>query len=66
MKTLKCSDLFENTECDFKVSGKTDEEIMDDMFEHTEKAHKKELAKMSEEDKEIMEEKMFDLLDAQK
>ncbi|MFH1977772.1 MAG: DUF1059 domain-containing protein [Candidatus Aenigmatarchaeota archaeon] len=66
MKTLACADLGVDKECDFKASGEDDGEVIDAMFEHAEKVHKDKVKKMSEEDKEEMEEKMYDLLDTQK
>ncbi|MFH1364233.1 MAG: DUF1059 domain-containing protein [Candidatus Aenigmatarchaeota archaeon] len=63
MKTLSCAELSIDKECDFKASGETDNEVIDEMFEHVEEVHKSKMKKMSGED---VEEKMFELLDAQK
>lgn len=51
MKTLMCS------YCDYKSSGMTEKEIMDDMWDHIKEAHPKEYdkgMKMSEADQDKM------------
>jgi len=48
MKIVKCHDL--GFKCDFMAAGTDQAEVEKKIFDHIEKEHKDELAKMSEDD----------------
>lgn len=63
MKTIKCSDF--GMDCHFEATGETNEEVKQKAYKHAEEVHAEKLAGMSEEEKQAMDKKMDELLDAQ-
>ena len=64
MKNLNCSDLG-GSECNFKASGETDEDVKKQMHEHAAKDHAEMFEKMTEEEKTQIDQKMNELLTKQ-
>ena len=61
MKSLSCRDL--GGDCDFIVYGQTTEEVMRYMMAHAKRDHADKLEDMSQEEIDVMQQRMIELLD---
>lgn len=49
MKTLACMDIDASTGCDFKVTGETDESVLQSMIAHAKEHHADKVSGMTDE-----------------
>lgn len=49
MKTLKCKDMDPSSTCDYKATGNTDEEVMQNMMTHARADHADKVTGMTDE-----------------